>query len=1027
MRILRLRGTLAIVKRLYISTIIIAMVLASIIAPVYAENSPATNDAVILDSISDKAPGDVVTISGTTIFSEISIKVLDPNKTILYVSAVKGKSFTDTFTLPKGAKPGTYEVVAGVGATVATATFKVEEAEVPPVIVSIDEVNVTTKAGTAPVLPSEVIARYSDGSSKSVAVVWDEIEPSQYAEAGTFTVEGTVEGTSIKAKATVIVTPLIVNEVKLDSIPDKKPGDTVTITGTTTFGEISIKVLAPNKTVLYVSTAKGANFTKTFTLPKDAKPGIYEVVAGVGSIVATTTFKVEEDEVPPTIVSIDEVNVTTKAGTAPVLPAEVTARYSDGSSKSVAVVWDEIEPSQYAEAGTFTVEGTVEGTSIKAKATVTVEEVEVPPVIVSIDEVSVTTKAGTAPVLPSEVTARYSDGSSKSVAVVWDEIDPSQYTEAGTFTVEGTVEGTSIKAKATVIVTPLIVNEVKLDSIPDKKPGDTVTITGTTTFGEITIKVIAPNKTVLYIGTAKGGNFTKTFTLPKDAKPGVYEIVAGVGSTVATATFKVEAIVPPTIVSIDEVNVTTKAGTAPVLPAEVTARYSDGSSKNVAVVWDEIDPAQYAKAGTFTVEGTVEGTDIKAIARVRVTAADSGYVMPILTEDDSKDDSTEIKAEHYAGLKYTARFGKGALRKAIESEKDGIARLKITGTEEAGEILINIPAEGLDLAMENGIKAIEIESGDVVFSINPEILKNNKGEYPSNIELSVRKVDISSLPEEVRNAVGDNTVYDFTLSVDGKKIGSFNKGDVAISMKYTLKPGEDPNKVVVYYIDDNGSIQVVTNGRYNPETGMVEFRPEHLSMYTASYNDVTFSDISNVKWAKEAIEYLAARGIISGPGDGTFRPSDKVTRAEFIKMLMMALELEDEEAECTFSDVKAGAWYYKPIAAAQKLGIVKGKGDGTFGVNDEILRQDMAVMIYRTAQLLGIDLDDDKDVVPFTDEAEISGYAKEAVVAIQKAGIIKGTGDGSFAPKKNVTRAEAAVIIYRVNHIFPYWNHMNLF
>ncbi|HHV99353.1 MAG TPA: S-layer homology domain-containing protein [Clostridiaceae bacterium] len=177
---------------------------------------------------------------------------------------------------------------------------------------------------------------------------------------------------------------------------------------------------------------------------------------------------------------------------------------------------------------------------------------------------------------------------------------------------------------------------------------------------------------------------------------------------------------------------------------------------------------------------------------------------------------------------------------------------------------------------------------------------------------------------------------------------------------------------------------------------------------------VTFSDISNVKWAKETIEYLAARGIISGPGDGTFRPSDKVTRAEFIKMLMIALELEDEEAECTFSDVKAGAWYYKPIAAAEKLGIVKGKGDGTFGVNDEILRQDMAVMIYRTAQLLGIDLGDDVNVEPFTDEAEISGYAKEAVTAIQKAGIINGIGDGRFAPKNNATRAEAAVIIYRL-------------
>jgi len=719
--------------------------------------------------------------------------------------------------------------------------------------------------------------------------------------------------------------------VKLDNISDKAPGDTVTISGTTTFAEISIKVLDPDKTILYVSTVTGGNFTNTFTLPKDTKVGTYEVVAGVGTEVATTTFKVEE-ELPPTIISIDEVSVTTKAGTAPVLPKEVTARYSDGSSKNVAVVWDKIDPAQYAKAGTFTVEGTVEGTSIKAKATVT--------------------------------------------------------------------------------VAPISVDEVKLDSIADKVPGDTVTVSGTTTFGEITIKVIAPNKTVLYVATAKGGNFTKTFTLPKDAKPGIYEVVAGVGYTVATTTFKVETTELPTIISIDEVSVTTKVRTAPVLPKEVTARYSDGSSRNVAVIWDEIDPSMYAKTGTFTVEGTVEGTDIKAIAKVKVRATGGGSstVPPIITEDDS----TEIEAEPGEDSEYIAKFGKEALKKAIEEAENGIARLKVTGAEDAGELIINIPSEDMELAIEKGIKRIEVETDQAVFSINPEILKNSNGEYPSNIELTVKKVDTSALPEETRNLVGNNTAYDFGLSADNEAIDSFETGDVVVSVDYALKPGEDPNKVVVYQIDDNGSVKAVVNGRYNPETGKVEFALKEMGMYAAVYNDVTFSDISSVPWAKEAIEYLAARGVISGSGDGTFRPNDNVTRAEFIKMLMMALELEDEEAVCTFSDVKKGAWYYRPIATAEKLGIVKGKGDGTFGVNDEILRQDMAVMIYRIAQLLGIDLGDDISVEPFKDEAEISGYAKEAVAAMQRAGIIKGTGDGSFAPKNTATRAEAAVIIYRL-------------
>ncbi|MCR4431546.1 MAG: S-layer homology domain-containing protein [Tepidanaerobacteraceae bacterium] len=131
-------------------------------------------------------------------------------------------------------------------------------------------------------------------------------------------------------------------------------------------------------------------------------------------------------------------------------------------------------------------------------------------------------------------------------------------------------------------------------------------------------------------------------------------------------------------------------------------------------------------------------------------------------------------------------------------------------------------------------------------------------------------------------------------------------------------------------------------------------------------------------------------------------------------MLMQAFDLEDDTASCTFRDVKEGMWYYSSIAAAQKLGIVKGKGDGSFGVNDQITRQDMAVMAYRIAQLVKANLNTNASVIQFTDKSDISPYAVDAVIAMQNAGVINGVGDSRFLPKGQATRAQAATIICRL-------------
>lgn len=179
-------------------------------------------------------------------------------------------------------------------------------------------------------------------------------------------------------------------------------------------------------------------------------------------------------------------------------------------------------------------------------------------------------------------------------------------------------------------------------------------------------------------------------------------------------------------------------------------------------------------------------------------------------------------------------------------------------------------------------------------------------------------------------------------------------------------------------------------------------------------NTAKFNDLAGVEWASEAINALADKGVINGKGEGKFAPNDSVTRAEFAKILVQAFGLADPNATANaLTDVKQGDWYYNAVASAYTKGVITGKGDGTFGVNDQISRQDMAVLIYRAAKAANIQLPVLKEEVKYADGANIADYAKEAVTALQRAGIVNGVSETEFAPTATATRAAAAQMIYR--------------
>jgi hypothetical protein len=174
--------------------------------------------------------------------------------------------------------------------------------------------------------------------------------------------------------------------------------------------------------------------------------------------------------------------------------------------------------------------------------------------------------------------------------------------------------------------------------------------------------------------------------------------------------------------------------------------------------------------------------------------------------------------------------------------------------------------------------------------------------------------------------------------------------------------------------------------------------------------------LSTHPWAIEYINNLAAKGIINGYNDNTFKPGNNVKRADFIIMLLKSMGVDTIQAPKTnFSDVRTDKYYYNAVGLAKELGIASGNNDGTFNPESNITRQDMMILAKKAIekstnkQLTGNTTVLDK----FADKTTISPYATESLAAMVEAGIVSGTGN-NIAPKNNTTRAESAVIISKI-------------
>lgn len=165
------------------------------------------------------------------------------------------------------------------------------------------------------------------------------------------------------------------------------------------------------------------------------------------------------------------------------------------------------------------------------------------------------------------------------------------------------------------------------------------------------------------------------------------------------------------------------------------------------------------------------------------------------------------------------------------------------------------------------------------------------------------------------------------------------------------------------------------------------------------------SDIEG-HWAETAITDLYKREVVSGYEDNTFMPEKTITRAEFTAMVVKLFEAEPKQA-VRFNDVREGDWFYSQVMLAAGNGWVKGTSDSEFSPHELITREDAAVILYRAVGKAFADAES----LDFADSEEISEYAWSAVAVMCENNIINGY-DGYFYPKRAITRAETAMLLY---------------
>lgn len=333
-------------------------------------------------------------------------------------------------------------------------------------------------------------------------------------------------------------------------------------------------------------------------------------------------------------------------------------------------------------------------------------------------------------------------------------------------------------------------------------------------------------------------------------------------------------------------------------------------------------------------------------------------------------------------------------KKLKNSNRDNEKNVRVKMIELKDDISeIILPKSLLEKAASNKIDNINISSIQALIEIKPGFLGKS---IDNDIKIRTEKKNKATW---IRLFQGDKDIDILKTPI---------KIELPYDSNYTNK-----HNITVTLMKQDGSKEII-GGVYNETTKNIKFLTHKLGRFTIGENRLEFKDLSNHKWAVEAVNSMAAKGIIGGKTKDIFDPAANITRAEFSALVSRMLKYnEDIDNELPFKDVSKDKWYYKSISSVYENGLINGKSNTSFDPEGYITREEISKIIGQVLENKLYKKQDTKYLSKFTDSDKISPWAREGASISSYNKIISGYND-QFSPKQNATRAETAVMLHRL-------------
>ena len=315
------------------------------------------------------------------------------------------------------------------------------------------------------------------------------------------------------------------------------------------------------------------------------------------------------------------------------------------------------------------------------------------------------------------------------------------------------------------------------------------------------------------------------------------------------------------------------------------------------------------------------------------------------------------------------------------------------------------------------ILLVQGRDDDLTARFDTDALEDLYDQTSSSIRFVLEEVKTSKLTDEQQETASDRPVYQLKLTSGGDDITDIGDGNVEVTFPYELDDGEIADGLVIWLMDEDSDIRSIKCS-YSERNKTVSFDTTEFGVFVIGYDaeqiwENPFIDVKEEDWFYGAVKYVVQKGLFAGTSETTFEPNLAMTRGMLVTVLYRLEGTPAVTGSSTYADVAPGQYYTSAVIWATQNGIVSGYGNGYFGTNDIVSREQVATILFRYAKSKEYDTSLVKDIGGFTDSDQVASYAKRAMQWAYANGIIGGTSGTTLSPKGSATRAQVATILMR--------------